>query len=182
MFQKRQTLAGIRGTPHSPHVSRSFFYAIALAAFFCSARNAWSLTLTQIQDQVRRATRDTQTDTDLQRYSNALITDWANEAQRDFFNATWCVKTSTSIVLSSGTIYYDLPTDYVAVDYVLFTDNNGLDFDLKEESEKKVIQSEGDYENTSTGTPDRYVVRYSTSGGNSFQVAFLPYPVTNTST
>ena len=172
---------GTHGSSHSPRGFR-FYSAVVFAGFLFSSGSAHALTLTNMQDQVRRNVRDTATDTTLQRYSNSLLTDWINEAQRDFFNATWCVKTSTEITTSSGTLYYSLPDDFVAVEYVIFTDNNDLDYELKEVSEKSVIQKEGDYENTSTGASDRYFVRYSTSGGNAFKMAFFLYPVTSTST
>ena len=138
------------------------------------------MTLSDIETAIRRNMRDTSTDSTSQRYSDSVLLDYINEQQRQINNLTWCVDTSTSYVLTSGTIYYDLPTDFIAARQVTFTDQSSNVLWLEEWSERKVYQQEPSFATNSTGQPVKYFTR--SSGGTAAQIAYLPYPNTSSST
>lgn len=155
-------------------------FALALFLTLAGLASAHALTLSEIETAIRRNMRDTSTDSTLQRYSDSLLLDFINEEQRQIVNLTWCVDTSTSYVLTSGTVYYDLPTDLIAVKQVLFTDRSNSTIWLDEWSERKVYQQEPSFATDSTGEPRKYFTR--SVGSTALQIAYLPYPNTTSST
>jgi hypothetical protein len=140
---------------------------------------AWSLTLSDIETQVRYNARDTSSSASLQRYSDTVLDGFINEVQREVVNLTWCVEASTSYTLTAATTYYDLPTDLISIRLVTFTDANGMTVTLDENSEKKVFEDEPDYESSSTGQPSEYMVRLSTTGDNPLEIAYIPIPTSS---
>lgn len=136
-----------------------------------------AMTLSTILTAIRQNIRDTSTDTTLQRYSDANLTNFVNEAQREFVNMTWCVEKSTTVSLSAGTTYYSLSNDFLATKYVTFKmSSGGVKIKLLAFSEKKVWDVEPDYERSSVGPPDHYYVRYPGTAGTNSQIAFIPIP------
>jgi hypothetical protein len=155
-------------------------YAVPFLLLFAGS-HAFALTLSEIRTQVRRNVRDTATDTTLQRYLDATITEYVNEAQREVVNLTWCVEKSTSYVLTAGTTYYDLPSDFLGVQQVTFTDSDSTTFLLKEISEKVQYQTNADFEMTALGQPTQYFTRMPDSG-TAMEIAYVPIPDTSAST
>ena len=153
---------------------------LVLAAFaWIFTVPASALTLSDIETAVRRNIRDTSSTAAQQRYTDTVLDAIINEGQREVVNFTWCVQTSTSRVLSSQTTYYSLPTDLISIEMVTFRDSTNQTIELDEYSEAKAYSEEGDFERSSSGAPDHYFVRYSTSGGNALEIAYLPVPTTS---
>lgn len=140
------------------------------------AAPARALTLADIRTQIRRNVR--QTASDGGRYTDAMINDWINEGQREIVNLTWCVEMSTSYVLSAGTTYYSLPTNFLGAKLVTFTDRHGLTIEMDESSFHKIYQQESDFEASSTGPPDHYFIRHPGTAGTTLQIAYIPVPTT----
>lgn len=157
----------------------AFSYLLALLAFGLPAVGH-SLTLAQLETQIRRAVHDTSSDSNLQAYSDTALDGWINDAQREITNLTWCVQKSTSYVLSAGTTYYALPSDFIAVvnGKALFEDNGGQQYQLQEFSEPRIYQTEPDFENTSSGSPSHYFLRYPGDSDDNMEIAYLPIPTT----
>lgn len=137
-----------------------------------------ALTLSDAETEVRRLIRDTATSVSLQRYPNATIDSFLNQAQKEVVTATWCLQASTSVVLSAATTYYSLPSDVIAVKLVRFKDSTSRTRNLTETSYKALYENNPDYERQ-TGPPMQYILRYSTSAGTSLQIAFLPIATTS---
>lgn len=72
-----------------------------------------ALTLSQLESTTRTLIRDTALDTNFQRFSTAQIDSFLNEAQRQMQNDSWLYQGTFSMDLTSGTIEYPLPTDYI---------------------------------------------------------------------
>ena len=138
-------------------------------------------TLSQIRTEVRRNIRDTASDSSRYKFSDSLLTDLANNAQREIVNATWlCDKTSTYVLLGRTT-YYDLPNDLIAIFQVEFKNSGGQTIELNETSLKQLYDKNPDW-TRQTGTPVEYVVRQPTSTATTaLSISYIPIP-TNTST
>lgn len=144
-----------------------------------SGSAVYGLSLSDVRTQIRNNIRDT--DSSRQRYSDSILNGFINEAQKDISSQIWFIEKSTSYVLTANDVYYDLPSDFLGVRHVVFTDANDVTIELNEKSEEAVIQKEPDYENSSTGSPVQYFYRQSKSGGTAFEISYLPVP-TSTST
>jgi hypothetical protein len=154
---------------------------ILAIAFLLAGASAQAMTLSDIETQVRRNIRDTQTSSDLQKYSDSVLDAMINEAQREVSNLTWCVEMSTSRVLAAGTTYYNLPDDFIAARLAVFTRPGASTIELQERLQGSLVDDFPSYEQGNSGAPTEYLVRQSTSGGNNLEIAYLPTP-TSTST
>lgn len=141
----------------------------------------YSLTLGDIEDQVRRIIRDPDDGTIAPAYSDSIITGIVNEGQRDVFNRTNLTENSTSYTLTAGTSYYNLPTDYVRPTLITFRDAQGITIKLDGSSRERIYQKQATWERDSTGPPSEYWTRISTGGGTAMQISYVPVP-TNAST
>ena len=73
-----------------------------------------ALTLSQLETQTRTLIRDTSADTNYQRFSNAQIDSFLNEAHRQIQNDSWLYQGSFNMGLTAGRIEYPLPADYIS--------------------------------------------------------------------
>lgn len=149
--------------------------ACFLAVLFISGIS-YALTLSDIETQVRRNIRDT--DSSIQRYSDTILDAVINEAQDVVVNETWCLRLSTAITLVAGTTYYNLPDDFIAVYQVNFLDNSNQWGEMEQISEKVLYDTNPDFEHGGANAPTEYFIRYSTSGGNNLQFGVNPIPST----
>lgn len=140
--------------------------------------NAYSLTLEDAESELRRHIKDTATSSSLQRYSDTVLDSFLNQAQRDVVTATWCLETSTSITLSSTTLYYDLPSDLIAPKMVTYLPATNITRKLAQVSYKSQIENNPDWIRQ-TGQPMNYFVRSSTDSGLALEIAFIPIPTTS---
>lgn len=138
----------------------------------------WSLTLAQVETEVRRHIRDTASDTTLQRYSDTSLDLIINETQRDVNSQTWAVETATSTSLVASTTFYTLPTDFIASRRAYFIDSAGMRTYLTEDSEESVMKSP-DTERSSTGKPTRYYVREQKDGDDPLEFGVIPVPTSS---
>ncbi len=145
-----------------------FIGALILASFYGISSAETASTLIQ---KTRLLSRDP-SDSGRVRFSNAQILDFLNEAQRDAIGATLCIRKQYSFDTSSGTRYYAMPSDFIAIDRLVHDDQA-----FEEKSPAKLDKVSTEWE-TVTGEPINFFVRFSSRG----MVGFYPYPVTNTST
>ena len=150
--------------------------ALSLFALFAFNVNSFALTLSDIRTQIRRYILDDHATN--RRYSDAELLSFINEIQRDFINRTWAIEASQSTTLTANTTYYDLPTDFIAINAVNYTDTGGNVYDLEEKSERYMYQSEPTYA-SQTGEPTKYFVRHSTSGADQLEISYNPIPDSN---
>ena len=140
---------------------------------------AQALTLSDVRTQVRIAVRDNPSDSSRRRYSDTVLLDYINEAQREVSNATWLCLKSTTYVLSPMTTYYTLPTDLLAIDQVYFTNRSGNLRELEEKSQRGLYDSNPAW-STSRGEPIEYWVSATTnpSPGASapLYISYVPIP------
>lgn len=115
------------------------------------------------------------------RYTNGFLIGILNIVQRDIVNQTWCLQTMTGVTLQTGTTYYSLPTNMLAINQVDYTDSTNRTTELIEVSEKALRQENPDHERTA-GKPTNYFVRYSTYQAVTLQIGFYPAPATSAST
>lgn len=106
------------------------------------------------------------------RFTDAQILGFLNEGQRDTLGATLCIRKSFTFDTSSGTIYYDLPGDFMQIDRVTSDDQR-----LEEKSPAKLDLTNTEWE-TVTGDPLNFFINFASRT----KIGIYPYPVTNTST
>ncbi len=88
-------------------LASAFFLGLALPS------PGRALTLSQLETQTRVLIRDTTSDTNYQRFSNATLDAFLNEGQRDMQNQSWLYQGAFTMDLTAGTIEYALPADYI---------------------------------------------------------------------
>lgn len=148
---------------------------LSFLVLWCAPARA--LTLSDIRTRIRTNIRDTDTGAGLQRYPDAVLTRMINEAQRDLVNQTWCLETSTSIVVTVGTTYYNLPSDLLAPTQARFRTTAGVMTEIDETARRKLLQDTPDFErNSGSSPPTEYFIQYSTSGGAAQQLGLNPGP------
>lgn len=135
-----------------------------------------ALALSDLENLVRRGVRDTGTAS--QRYSDTIIDDLLNEGQRQVVSDSWCILNTTFYVLTSGTSYYNLPNDFLAIRQVNFRDSSAHNKTLDEKSDRQISQENPDWIRQS-GPPINYVVRYSTSNASTLSISYIPIPTTS---
>ena len=135
--------------------------------------NASALSLSDIRTLIRRNMRDTASDTARRRYSDAVLLEYVNEAQREVLNLTWLTEATTTYGLTSGTTYYDLPNNYLGIKIVEYANSSGQNIELKESSFRKVFQTNPDWDK-STSQPTDYFTQQ-TDDAN-FQIAYVGIP------
>lgn len=133
-----------------------------------------ALTLDDIESRIRINVRDTATDTSLQRYSDATLDGLINDGQRDVVNQTWCLDEIYSFSLVSGTSYYALPTDLIAIKFVQYVDISTNTTFLVEKNERSFIQGHPDW-GKQYGKPVEYFVR-GKPGSTTYEMGMYPYP------
>src|SRR3990167_7268653 len=145
------------------------------AIVFCAGAQAMSLS--DIRTQIRRNVRDTSTDSTLQRYSNAVLLSYINEAQKEINALTWVVQQTTSPTLTANTTYYTMPDAFLAAKQVTWRKKTtGVVTEIKEISERVLRQSNPDYERQAAGSPVNYFIRMPTDGSNNLQLGIVPAP------
>jgi hypothetical protein len=131
-----------------------------------------ALTLSEIRTNARLLIKDTSSTR--QRFTDAQINSFANEAHRDCVNNSWVLSKNTSITLVSGTTYYSLPTDTLAIQRVTR--------EYRNLPETALIKLDGDFSNgawaNSGGTPTSYFQDPSQTD----KIGFYPWPSGSTST
>ena len=137
----------------------------------------WTMSLSDIETNVRRAVRDTSSTESLQTFSDSLIDDYINEGQVDFVNRTHCLQKSTSVTLSASTTYYSLPNDFISMIHVVFTDANDDVTVLEEETRTKMYQTNSKWDQDS-GAPTTYFI-YQDSDSNPLEFAVWPIPTSS---
>jgi hypothetical protein len=100
-----------------------------------------------MQTQVRRNVRDT--DSTRQRYSDTIVKDLLNEAQKQAVSVTWCLDKSTTITVVNGTSDYSAPSDFLAPIQIVFLSPSGTRSDLELMTREKVYGLDPDWETTS---------------------------------
>lgn len=88
-------------------------FLLAVLAVLATAGPAFSLTLSELRTDIRLRIKDS--NSTRQRFTDSQINSLINDAQRDIVNATWCNYNNTDITLVSGTTYYSLPGDLIAI-------------------------------------------------------------------
>lgn len=156
---------------------KTSFKFLFFLAFSLLAGQSFALTLSDIETQIRRNVRDTAASGN--RYSDSILDDWINEAQREIVNMTWCVNASTSVSLVASTTYYSLPDDFITPYLVLFTETGEDTIQMKERLEGSLYDDNPSFEDTSSGSPTEYFLRQSLSGGNNIQVGFVQVPTSS---
>lgn len=135
---------------------------------------SWAITVSEMETLVRRNVRDTATTGN--RYTDAMLLSWINDAQREVVSLTWSIRKSTSVTLSAGTTFYALPDDFLSADMVLFSRTGASTIQLKEVIQNSYVDDNPDFERSGRGAPSNYFVRQSTSGANALEVAYIPVP------
>jgi hypothetical protein len=151
---------------------RRLLFAIAFVPGF-----AYSLTLSDIETQIRRNVGDTATDPALQSYSDTLLDSIINEGQRAVVNATWAIEASSETTLTAGTTYYSLATNVIAVKKVRFRTAAKVTSEVEPTTETNLLKNNPDFERQS-GKPVQFFTRISTRSAAATEIAYIPVPTT----
>jgi hypothetical protein len=132
----------------------------------------YALTASEIISQARVLLNDTASATARQRFSDAQLLGWLNDGQREANIFSWVLRSSYTIITSSGTQEYSLPSDYLTTWRVTQT---GIKLP---QTSIDSLDADTPGWKTSTGKPQKYYI-YNASTN---LIGVVPYPVTNTST
>ena len=97
-----------------PRMKHLVVLAFWLALSWALPSSGRALTLSQLESATRTLIRDTSSDTNFQRFSTSQIDAFLNEAHRQMQNDAWLYQGAFAMSLTSGTIEYPLPADYIA--------------------------------------------------------------------
>ena len=128
-----------------------------------------ALTLSQLETQTRTLLRDTASDTNFQRFSTAQIDTFLNEAQRQMQNDAWLYQGAFRMSLTSGTIEYPLPADYITTIRVTIASMS-----ITQVSFQGLDQNSTNW-TVATSTPTEYFIDSFVSGAPS-NIGFYPNP------
>ena len=131
------------------------------------------LQLSELRDLTRLKLRDTTSDSNFQKFTDARILTLLNEAQRQIVNQTWLLSGTTTFGLVSGTAEYPMPDDFLAPLRVTIS-NKAL-----EETTYQGLDADRTDWTTRSSTPTAY---YITGYSNSLlptQMGFVAKPSTN---
>jgi hypothetical protein len=141
-----------------------------------------ALNVSDIRTIIRRNMRDS--DLSNPRYTNAVILDLMNEAQSEINNQSLLSHSPTTYILTAGTSYYNVPTDFMSPDEVYFKKNTGETIRIFGIEQNKLYVSKPDWDRTK-GEPTMYWVSdasYSVITATApKRISFIPVP-TNLST
>jgi len=144
-------------------------YLIILLLF--STRQIYAGTVSDLIGDVRTMGMDPAF-TGQELFTERQVTNLLNEAQKDTISNTLCIREAYVFDTSSGTVYYNLPSNFIQIDRVLSDDQR-----LEEKSPAKLDLASSEWE-TITGEPVNFFVNFSSRT----KIGFYPYPVTNTTT
>lgn len=142
-----------------------------LLAFLTTCAPGYALTLSNIRTEIRRNVDDT--DSSRQRYTDAVILDYINEAQKEIVNTTWLSEEVTSYILSPLTTFYVLPTDAINVNRIDFDDKNRNSITLERVTLAGLERNPNWRKDT--GQPIQYYVDES-STTNELIITYIPIP------
>lgn len=144
----------------------------ALLSVFLCVRPGWALTLSDLLTQTRLFLKDTATSAGRQRYSDTQLTSFLNNAQKEVNARTFAVVRSSSFPLMAGTTEYSMPADNITILRVT------RDFTpLSERTLSALDDAQTSWIYDSSGTPDHYYVRVSSSlvdGVSKESIGFIP--------
>ena len=145
---------------------------------------AFPLTLAQVRTQIRIAIRDNPPASSLYKYTDSILLDFINEAQRDIVNQTWLAEQVTSYVLTAGTSYYNLPVSLLDINQVYFKDSGGQTLEIEAISQKALYGQMSDWQQQA-GQPTQYFISQATNpmatSASTRRISYIPIP-TRTST
>lgn len=152
---------------------RRLILGVALL-FLCV--KSYGLTRGDAETEIRYLIKDA--NPSLQRYTDTVLDSFINAAQREIASETFCIQTSTGIILTPGVTTYGLPSDFIAFKLVVLKPANNRTRFLTEVSQKSVFENNPDFANQS-GPPMQYFSRYSTiapgvAGSESFKITPIP--------
>lgn len=130
--------------------------------------NAFGLDLSGIRDAVRLRVKDVGVSGQRQRFSDTQYNEMINQTQRDVVNVTWAVRKSSTIVLSTGTTSYAMPSTFITVDRIVFENRNFEEVSVKGLDSRF---SNADWRTTG-GVPQVYFRDESVPD----EIAFYPWP------
>lgn len=143
-----------------------------IAFLFLLPVNASALTLLELRTNVRLLIKDASTSR--QRYTDTQVNNFINEGQRDVINNTWVITKSTNITLVTGTTYYTLPTDTLAIQRVT-KDRRNL-------PETSLIKLDGDSSNGTWENSVGVANSYFQDPSQTDKIGVYPWPNSSSST
>ena len=148
------------------------FLPLFIFLFIAFKDVSYSLTLSNLRTELRRILRDT--DSSRQRFTDAFLLDFTNEAQREITNATWVVEESSSRVLSPLTTYYLLPNDVITITGIEFLNSQNNYISLDETTYKK-LEADNPGWRRFNAAPVEYFVDNATTT-NQLVISYIPIP------
>lgn len=140
---------------------------ILLSLLLAPLAGIHALTAAEIISRARVMLRDNSSDTTRQRYSDAELLNWANDAQREANGFAWVLQSSYTFTLRGGTTEYFLPSDFQAPWRVIYK-NKKLD-----QTSFNQLDAESAGWTTTSGEVQRYYLYLATSP----VIGFYPAPV-----
>lgn len=158
-------------------MKKNRFWAI-IAVFLFSAGCAEALTLLQLRNEIRRNLRDTSSSSDDQRYSDATLNEYINEAQREVVNIGWLSEKTTEYTLLPRTTYYSLPNDCINVFEVKFKKSGTSQFIVLDPTSFEELRRTMPSWESTPGTPVKYYIDQSTqsqaTSSSSLVISYIP--------
>lgn len=127
-----------------------------------------AITLTTILSDCRTLVKDSGT---RNRFSDAQLTRFSNEGQKDVNSQIWPIQKATQFELVSGTTYYTAPTDF------LHTLRVTREYQVIREQSLKSLDSKAEWQNVG-GLPQNYFISFASRT----LIGFYPFPDSSSST
>ena len=150
---------------------KRFVLIAALLLPSCVPQFSEAKTAATLTDDARNLARDPSA-TGRARFTDAQILGFLNEGQNDAIAATLCIQKAYVVDTSSGSVYYDLPSDFIQIMRVTSDDQR-----LEEKSPAKLDIANTEWE-LETGEPLNYFINFSSRT----KIGIYPYPNSNSST
>jgi hypothetical protein len=145
--------------------------AFAVLLLLPAAPSRASETLSQLITDARVLVLDAASTT-RQRFTDAQITEFLNQGQRQILGTSRCLSAASTFQLAPGTTFYPLPTNYTTISRVTV----GTKY-LPEMSPAGLDGRSRGWE-AASGYPTYYFVNFSTRGA----IGFAPWPATSSDT
>ena len=143
---------------------------IVLALLSCSAPSWAAENLGQLITDVQTLTLDTVGTR--QHFSTTSIAGFINEGQREILMGTHCMQNTTTFMLTPGTTYYPMPTNYLVIERVT------IGYKMIPQMTPAALDSQSLGWEYASGYPNRYFINFSSRD----LIGFAPFPQTSTDT
>lgn len=147
---------------------------LLLGGFLCLGllRVSYAMTVSDILSRARYFLKDQSASASRQQFTDAVLETYVSDGQREANAYAWLLQQRTSITLVPGTTEYSLPTNFMAMQRVIYKKGSNSWIKLDQTSFNQLDADSSGWMSISSGTPTRYYVYLTTAP----VIGFVPCP------